>query len=628
MEAEKNSEISFAEFTLDPRKRRLLRGQKTVSLNARAFDLLYFLTQHAGRIVSKEEILDSVWKDQFVEESNLAVQISAIRRALGDKAGEPRFLVTVPGKGYQFVAPVSWANESVEADRYAAATVRDGLDAKPGNAKHPADSNRWFAVFASVVVLIAVSWFAYKYFVGSTAHVVRSIAVVPFVEQTSDPPTAFLGEGMAESVIFSLSRVPGIRVMSRESAFRYRDQIDPKQIGRELNVDGVLTGRITQSGDTISIRSALASSEDNSVIWSEQFTRKMSDMQRLQVDIAESIARELKIKLSGGEQAHLERNQTANSEAYQLYLFGRFHLNRLTDDGFLKGRDAFRKAIDTDPNYALAHAGLADAYNMLCGWGAMAPNEGYPLAKASATRALELDDTLAEAHTALGVAKLFYDVDWVGAEKELTRAIELNPNYSDARMMYGHELMLLGRFDEARPYMSRAADLDPLSIIKIVSVGNVSYFERDFPKALDIYRRALEMDSNSGLAHWSLGNTLMALHRNDEAIAEFQKAIALSGDSPDEPTSLALAFAAIGSQDGARKIIDELSARSSQAYVPPSLIASIYGALGENDKAFGLLDRAFRERDSLLVYLKVDPMLDPLRKDARYAELLRRLELP
>jgi tetratricopeptide (TPR) repeat protein len=353
----------------------------------------------------------------------------------------------------------------------------------------------------------------------------------------------------------------------------------------------------------------------------------MTDFERLQSDIARSITRELQIKLSGVDAELLNKHQTDDHEAYRLYLLGRYHLNRSTDEGFQKGRDSFRQAVSRDPNYALAYAGLADSYNLLSGWGAMAPNEGYPLAKSAAIRALELDESLAEAHASLGVVKLFYDADWTGAEASLGRSIEINPNYSDGLMLYGYRLMLLGRFEDAKPYLERAVALDPLSVLKIVSYGNAFYFQRNPEKAIEIYGRAVDMDPNSGLAHWSLGSAFLQSGRTQDAIAEYSKAIPLSGDSPDEPASLAFAYATAGRRAEAMSIVRELEARAARAYTPPALIAAVYGALGERDTAFQFLERAFRERDSLLVYLKVEPTFDPLRSDPRFAALLTRVGL-
>jgi len=619
MDGEEFQKIYFSDYELDAHRRQLLKSDKPVALNAKAFDLLLFLTRNAGRAVSKDEILNSIWKDQFVEESNLAVQISAIRKALGDKTAEPRFLATIPGKGYQFVAEVS----SIKDD-----TVEDIRD-DTANVEPAAPNLRRRSVIiaaAGVVLLFFASFVVIRFF--SVSPTIKSIAVLPFVNQTGQPEPEYLSDGLAESVIFLLSRLPNLRVMSRDSSFRFREaSIDAKSVGREIGVDAILTGRIFQFADTVSIRTELVSTEDNSIIWGEQFTRKLSDVEKLQVDIAQSITRELKIKLTAPDEQFLKRNQTDDHEAYQLYLLGRYHLNRLTDDGFLKGRDNFRRAIEKDPDYALAYAGLADSYNMLCGWGAMAPNEGYPLAKGAALRALELDETLAEAHTSLGIVKLFYDADWVGAEKDLTHAIEINPNYSIAYQSQSLVFTLQGRFDEAKLSLERSRELDPRSMLNLVMTGTVFYFQRRPSQAIGLYRQAVEMDPNSGLAHWSLGNAYLLSNRDNEAIAEYQKAIPLSGDSPDEPASLAFAYAVGGNQDEARITLDGLKRRTSGSYVPPSLIASIYGALGEKDKAFDLLEQGFRERDSVLVYLKVDPMFDPLRSDPRFPVLQKRIGL-
>ena len=452
MESEGSQQIRFGEFELDPRRRRLSREGKTVSLNPKAFDLLVFLVQNGGRVISKDEILSDIWKDQFVEESNLAVQISALRKVLGDQTTKSRFLATIPGKGYQFIADVSYVGAAAET----IATETSSVDVLQPPPIKPSRRGTMLVVVVSAAVLLIAGYFAVQFFLIGDRDEVRSVAVLPFVNQTVSPSPEYLGDGLAEGIIFSLSRIPGLRVMSRDSAFRYRDNpIDAKQIGTELGVQAVLTGRISQIGEALSIQVEFVSTTDSSVIWAGEFTRKLSEAEKLRADVAASITRELEIKLTPPDEQSLHKNQSEVFEAYQLYLIGRYHLNRSTDDGFFKGRDSFRLAIEKDANYALAHAGLADAYNLLCGWGAVAPNEGYPLAKAAAVRALELDETLAEAHVSLGVVRLFYDADWVGAERDLRRAIEINSNYSDAHWMYGYRLMLTGRFDEAEPFLKR-----------------------------------------------------------------------------------------------------------------------------------------------------------------------------
>lgn len=613
-----NERRRFADFELDRGRRRLTKDGHPLTLNAKAFDLLVFLTDNPGRIVSKEEILDSIWKDQFVEESNLAVQVSAIRKALGDSASEPRFLATIPGTGYQFIAEISKSSPDRPEPEIAVAESQ----AVPVTARRGISLPVTAAAFAIVAILALVS--AWSYFGSRTAEI-RSIAVLPFEHKSGEDPE-FLGDGLAESVIFSLSRLPDLKVLSSGSSFRYRsEKPDAVSIGRDLGVEAILSGRVVQSGDMVSVRAELVSTADNSVLWGEQLSRKLSDIEQLQNDIAHAITGKLRMKLSGTDVNRIGSNQTENSEAYTLYLIGRHHMSRLTDDGFLKGRDSFAQAIEKDPNYALAHAALAESYNMLCGWGSLAPDECFPVARTAALRSLELDGSLAEGHAALGIVKMSYDYDWSGAEADLRRAVEINPNLLSAHQYRSLLYVVQGRFDEARASIERARELDPLSILNIVMLGNVSYFQRQPERAIEVYHQAVEMDANSGLAHWSLGNAYLLAGRLEDAIVEFQKAVVLSGDSPDERASLAYAYAVRGDRDAAGKIIRELNDRGS--YVPPSLFASIYGVLGEKDKAFEMLEEAIRQRDSALLFLAVDPVFDPLRSDSRFPVLLKRLGL-
>ncbi|MEO8436329.1 MAG: tetratricopeptide repeat protein, partial [Pyrinomonadaceae bacterium] len=413
------------------------------------------------------------------------------------------------------------------------------------------------------------------------------------------------------------------------SVFRYKGrEIDPQAVGQELKVRAVLTGRVVQRGDNLAISLELVDAQDNSQLWGEQYDRKLSDLLALQKEIAKEISEKLRVRLTGEDQKRVTRSSTDNAEAYDFYLKGRYHLNRLTDDGFMKGRDYFQQAIDKDPNYGLAYAGLADAYNRLSGFNALPPREGYPKARAAAMKALELDDKLAEAHTVLGAVNLFHDWDWSGAEKEFKRAVEINQSYSDAHQMYSYYLSAMGRFDESLYQMRRAQELDPLSLEKIAAIGEIFYLRRQYDQALEQYRKALEMDPNSGFAHWAIGNVYVQKGRYDEAIAEYQKSMPLSGDSPDEPASLGYAYGLSGKRREAHQVIEELKERSKRSYISPTLIATIYTGLGEKDQAFAWLDKAYDGRDSILVLLKVEPMFDSLRSDPRFTDLLRRVGLP
>jgi DNA-binding winged helix-turn-helix (wHTH) protein/TolB-like protein/Flp pilus assembly protein TadD len=622
----------FADLELNERKRSLLRSGKPLILNAKAFDLLLFLLENAGRVVSKDEILDAVWKDQFVEESNLSVQVSALRKSLDDTPSNPQFLATIPGKGYQFVADVTVCESGDGAPQENSTSQNTAAEefAEPNLPRGRVVNYRRLkaaGVIATVTTAaIVFSFFGRGLFQTSSQ---RSIAVLPFVIRDDGPPDGHLSDGLAESVIFSLSRLPELKVLSRDSSFRYRDAAaDAKAIGQELKVGTVLTGRIARTGDSVSVSAELVSTADNSVIWGEQFSRPLVDVEKLQIDIARSVARQLRITLGLEEQTRLADGQTDDHEAYKHFLEGRFHLNRLTDDGFYKARDSFRSAIDRDPNYALAYAGLAESYNLLSGWGATRPNDTAPLAKAAAMRSLEIDEALADGHVQLGIVRLFYDIDLRGADEEFIRAIELNGSSSEAHHMYAYSLMIQGRFDDARKSIARAIDLDPLSVLIVVSRGNTFTYERRFQDAIAEYSRAVEMDPNSGLARWSLGNALMFAGNYAEAIEQFEKSILLSGESPDEPAALAYALARSGNRGRAREILNDLTERAERQYLSPGLLAIINGSIGDLDEAFSLLDAAVNERDHLLVFMGIDPYFDPLRSDPRFAEIMRRQRMP
>ncbi len=579
--------------------------------------------------------MNAVWENQFVEEANLTVQISALRKVLGEDKDTPRLLVTIPGKGYEFIADIQNGDEDVSIEsRQAGRVVFDKeieetriADAEQFTERRSQNRRTVFAL-AGLALLILVGFVGFRYFNDAPKTPINSLAVLPFVNQNNDANTEYLSDGLAESVIYSLSQISELRVMSRNSSFRYKGkETDAKTIGSELNVQAILTGRIVQFGDTLSVSVDLVSASDNSVIWGERFTRKMSDVEKLQTDIAQVTLQKLRLKLSGADEQRFKKPQTENSEAYQLYLTGRYHLNRLTDDGFLKGREYFGQAIDKDPNYALAYAGLADSYNMLSGWNALPPKEGFPKARVAATKALELDDELAEAHTALGTVKHFYDWDWQGAEREFRRAIEINPGYADAHQMYSYYLSAMGRFDEALAEMRRAQELDPLSLVKIAGIGEILYFQHQSDRAIEQYQKVLEMDPNSGFAHWAIGNVYVNRGMYQEALTEYQKAIPLSGDSPDEPAALGYAYALSGKRQEALQIVDDLKRQSKRSYISPTLIAIVYAGLGEKEQAIEWLDKAYNGQDSNLVYLKVDPMFDSLRSDPRFADLLRRVGL-
>jgi TolB-like protein/Tfp pilus assembly protein PilF len=458
---------------------------------------------------------------------------------------------------------------------------------------------------------------------------IKSIAVLPFKPLSDGVRDEVLELGMADTLIARLSNIREIDVRPVSAVHKYTGLgQDALAAGREQRVDVVLDGHIQKADEKVRVTVRLLRVQDGSSLWADKFDAEMTDIFAVQDSIAERVARALAVRLAGGDKERLTKHHTENPEAYQLYLKGRYHLNRLTDDGFLKGRDYFQQAIEIDPTYALAYAGLADAYQMLSGYNALAPSDGFPKAKAAASEALRLDEGLSEAHTVLGTVRLLHDWDFEDAEREYRRAIEIKQNNADAHYMYGLYLSAMARFGEAHVEVRRAQELDPLSLAKIVGIGDVFYQQRQYDRAIAQYRQALEMDPNSGFAHWALGNVYVNKGMYEEAIAEYKASIPLSGDSPDEPASLAYAYALSGKRREAQAILNELKERSTRQYISPTIIAFIYAGLGEKDNAFAWLDKAFDRQDFILVFLKVDPTFDRLRSDSRFPDLMRRVGLP
>lgn len=647
---------SFEGFHLDVGKRLLVRNGETIQLSSKAFDLLLTLIQSGGREITKEELMQSVWADQIVEDANLTVTMSHLRKALGEKASDHRFIVTIPGRGYRFVPEVQPREaliveqhtvaelvEESESTNLATATTPLTETKALGPAKDFTAGTGWIrsptrTITAAVGAAVLVGVTVFGFFLwskraesstGATTIQIKSIAVLPFKPLVSDNRDESLEMGMADTLIAKLSNITELRIRPISSIRKYAGlEQDAVAAGREQKVDAVLDGQIQKSGQKIRVTVRLVRVADGAPIWTSQFDEKPTDIFAVQDSISERVTAALAIKLTSGEQRGLTKRHTGDLEAYQLYLKARYHLKRLTDDGFFKARDYFQQAIDRDRNYALAYAGLAEAYNMLGNFDTLAPKESFPKARDAAEAALKLDESLAEAHAALGVVKLSYDWEFRAAEREFRRALEIDPNYSDGHTMNGYYLVAMGRFDEALIAMKRAQELDPLSLEKIIGVGEVIYFQRRYDQTIAQYKSALEMEPNSGFTHWELGRTFAAQGKYDEAIAEFQKSIPLSGESPDEPAELARAYALSGRRPEALKIVEELKRLSDRKHVAPTVMASIYGALGDKDQAFALLDKALGERDFLLVLLNVEPIFDPLRSDPRFPALVQRVGLP
>ncbi|PYS72848.1 MAG: hypothetical protein DMF73_07210, partial [Acidobacteria bacterium] len=489
------------------------------------------------------------------------------------------------------------------------------------------------AVIAALLVLIiGAAGLGIYLHARNTEVAIGSIAVLPFVNQSHDPDSEYLSDGVTESIINSLTQLPNLKVSARSSVFRYKGkEADPMAAGKELGVSAVLTGRIMQRGDSLTISTELLDVRENKQLWGEQYQRKVSDLLAVERDIAQEITGNLRLKLSAPEQSRVAKHYTENPEAYQLYLKGRFYWNRRTEEGSRKGIEYFRLAIEKDPTYALAYTGLADCYSVLgtsYNVASLSPSEAIPKAKAAATKALELDDTLAEAHTSLAYIKLNYDWDWAGAEREFKRAIELDPNYANAHHWYSHYLMAMSRPEESLAESKRALRLDQLDLVMNVHLGWHYIYAHQYDLAIEQFRKTLEIDPNYGLTHWYLGQAYALKGMYAESETELRKAKYLLQQNVAVEADIGYAYAASGKGGEAKKAIDELKQSSKQRYVSPYYIALIHTGLGEKDLAFEWLENGYKERSDLLIYLKVDPRLDSLRSDARFAELVRRVGLP
>ncbi|MGI8545472.1 MAG: protein kinase domain-containing protein [Aridibacter sp.] len=489
---------------------------------------------------------------------------------------------------------------------------------------------RLFAAVASVILLIGAIGFGYWFLADDSASTkkIESIAVLPFVNESNNADNEYLSDGMTESLITSLSQIPTLSVKARSSVFRYKDKNTPPQkIGRELNVQAILNGRIVQFDNNLTLHIELVDASTEKVLWKADYNRDTTDLIALQSDIARDVSQKLQLRLSGADKQRVSKSYTENTEAYQLYLKGRFYWNKRTDEGLRKSVEYFNQAIEKDPNYALAYAGLADSYVIFPGFAVSPPKVAYPQAKAAAEKALALDETLAEAHAALGLILFAYEWNAAESSREFQRAIELNPNYATAHHWYGNQnLLYTGQFDKAIAEMKLAQEIDPLSLIVNADLGDTYFYARRYDKAIEQLKKTLELDENFYYAHYELGMAYQMKGSFAEAIAHYQKARELN----DDPHVLALLvhiYAASGKRSEALKMMSELEELAKERYVPAYNLAIAYAGLKENDKAFVWLEKSYESRTSRMTILQVDPFLDNLRTDPRLNDLINRVGL-
>jgi TolB-like protein/Tfp pilus assembly protein PilF len=525
------------------------------------------------------------------------------------------------------LSPGAVATGAVESE--AATRLKLSDEASAASADAPFYRSRpWVVPALLVIVFAGVGYLAYLYFPsGASPKPIDSVAVLPFVNKSGNPDSEYLSDGLAESLVYRLSQLPDLKVSPPSTVMRYKGgEVDPIRAGTELGVSAVVLGKIVERDGNLTVSAELIDVRQNKLLWGDQYDRKMSDLLATQREIASEIVEKLRLNFSGSERG-LTKHYTENNEAYQLYLKARFHWNKRTLEGNKKTIEYLNQAIERDPNFALAYAALSDAYavpNI-----SLAPGDVMPKAKVAATRALELDDTLAEGHTSLARVLAAYDWDWVGAEKEFKRAIELNPNYPLAHEWYGGYLAAVGRLDESLAERRRALELDPLSAIVNFELGQTLFWSRDYKRAIEQFQKAMELDSNMPPIYVYLPTAFEMVGRYDDAIASFQKLppTAGSNEATSAKAGLARVYAITGRKREARDLLSQLLNDQQKQYVPGSSIAVIYAGLGENDQAFTWLEKGFEQRAFHMQWLKVDPRWDALHSDPRFADIIRRMGL-
>jgi len=605
--------------------------------------LLEILLEHPGEVVTREELRSRVWPDESFGDFDQALNIAIgkLRSALGDSAENPRFIETLPKRGYRFIADVSVVDADARPKR-PESVARDlsvtdpgqkiqgiGLAVAPQRRLWP--TRQIIGALALVIIIVSLSILSIWRFRSRTpaSTGIRSIAVLPLENLSGDSSQNYFADGMTDELITDLAQISALRVISRTSVMAYKGARKPlPQIARELNVDAVVEGTVLRSGDQVRITAQLIEAATDKHLWSQSYEGELQDTLALQNRVASAIADQIRINLTPQEQAALKNVKVVNPEAYESYLKGRYFWNKRTADGLKVALAYFKQTIEEDPRYAQAYSGLADTYALLGDWqyAVMTPKEAFPKAKAAAIKALELDSSLGEAHNSLAFVLDGFDWDFDSAGKEFQRAIELSPGYATAHHWYAWHLSLLGRYDDAIVEMRKAENLDPLSLIINADLAELLVLAHSYDESIRQSRKTIEMDPNFALAHNQLAQAYLQKHMYDEAVAELQKAVQLSGDSPTCIANLARAYIASGKRSEAVKLLSDLKKRSNPGHSNAAEIAMIYASLRDTDQAMTWLEKGYDERFNPGVLLR--PGFDPLRSDSRFQNLLHQIGLP
>jgi TolB-like protein/DNA-binding winged helix-turn-helix (wHTH) protein/Tfp pilus assembly protein PilF len=642
-------------YEVDLRTSELWKQGRKVKLQEQPCRILAILLEQRGQVVTREELRKRLWSDDtFVDfDHSLNTAIMRLREALNDSSDNPRFIETLPRHGYRFIAPLEeiTASEHEKKEDAGSGSTPELSVAVPqsgptniflaGNLESESKSRRirtrraivlgsLFGILAIVILGIWLRFFRTASEVNLSRNQIKSMVVLPFENLSGDKDQQYFTDGMTDELIAHLAKIRSLRVISRTSSMEYKGTHKTlSEIARDLNVDAVVEGTILRSGDRVRITAELVQVATDRQLWAETYESQLGDVLALQSQVASAIVNEIRINLTPEEQQRLASTRSVSAESYEAYLKGRYYWNKRSQEGLTKAIEYFQLATEKDPHYALAFAGLADCYSIIGSAivGTVPSQDVAPKAKAAALKALELDDTLAEAQTSLATVRFNYDWDWLGASQGFQRSIELNPSYATAYQRYSLYLMAMGRTKESLAQMTRARELDPLSISMNFSLGWRLYMARKYDQAIEQLQNTLEMDPNFALPRMVLGQAYEQKHAYPQALAELQKAVSISHDSPQMLGALGHAYGASGNRSEAEKVLAQLMEQSKRQYVSPFYVAIVYVGLPENDKALDWLEKAYQDRSNAIVFGKVDPQLDPLRSTPRFQALLHRLAL-
>ncbi len=647
--------VRFGIYAVDLRTSELWKQGRKIKLQEQPCRILAILLEQRGEVVTREELRKRLWSDDtFVDfDHSLNTAIMRLREALSDSSDCPRFIETLPRHGYRFIAPVEEVADSGQERREDAGSrstpefsvaVPQSSPAKifvPGDVEPESRPRRirtrralvlgsLFGVVAAVLLGIGFRFLRTGAEANLSRNPIRSMVVLPFENLSGDKDQQYFTDGMTDELIAHLAKIRSLRVISRTSSMEYKGTHKTlSEIARNLNVDAVVEGTVLRSGDRVRITAELVQVSTDRHLWAETYESQLGDVLALQSRVASAIVNEIRINLTPEEQQRLASTRSVSAEGYEDYLKGRYYWNKRSQQGLTKAIEYFQLATEKDPHYALAFAGLADCYSIIGSAivGTVPSQDVAPKAKAAALRALELDDTLAEAQTSLATVRFNYDWDWPGAAQGFQRSIELNPSYATAYQRYSLYLMAMGRTKESLAQMNRARELDPLSISMSFSLGWRLYMAHQYDQAIEQLQNTLDMDPNFALPRMVLGQAYEQKGAYPQALAELQKAISASHDSPQMLGALGHFYGASGNRSAAEKVLAQLMEQSKKQYVSPFYVAIVYAGLSENDKALDWLEKAYKDRSNAIVFSKVDPQLDALRSSPRFKSLLHRLAL-